>query len=189
MHSASLAAQGWGIQILWRTYTPLIKPCCGGIPHTKQRKIGTGVSSGQIFLTKRIINSLEACSWVGGAVPQPPGDLPGGVGAGQGQEMGLENVGVGLASTDPCLCAALGWNQLGEASLSDCSQDLRPGSVAAPPAAQLGSNSCTQWEANVPVKKIRSVFVCVYLYDCDIYIYCKALSGDFTILDPHHSSS
>ena len=24
-----------------QTYTPLIKPCCGGIPHTKQRKLGS----------------------------------------------------------------------------------------------------------------------------------------------------
>ena len=30
--------------------TPLIKPCCGGIPHTKQRKICTDVTSGTIFL-------------------------------------------------------------------------------------------------------------------------------------------
>ena len=36
-----------------QTYTPLIKPCCGGIPHTKQRKISTDVSSGPIFLTKQ----------------------------------------------------------------------------------------------------------------------------------------
>ena len=35
-----------------RIYTLLIKPCCGGIPHTKKRKIGTDVSSGPIFLTK-----------------------------------------------------------------------------------------------------------------------------------------
>ena len=30
--------------------TPLIKPCCGSNPHTKQRTIGTDVSSGTIFL-------------------------------------------------------------------------------------------------------------------------------------------
>ena len=32
---------------------PLIKPHCGSIPHTKQRKTGTDVSSGTIFLTKK----------------------------------------------------------------------------------------------------------------------------------------
>ena len=38
--------------------TPLIKPCCGGNPHTKQRKTGTD-SSGLIFLKdkKRRIDS------------------------------------------------------------------------------------------------------------------------------------
>ena len=33
------------------TYAPLIKPCSGGVPHTKQRKMGTDFSSGTIFLT------------------------------------------------------------------------------------------------------------------------------------------
>ena len=33
--------------------TPLIKPCCGSNPHTKQRKIGTDVSSGPISLIKK----------------------------------------------------------------------------------------------------------------------------------------
>ena len=28
-----------------QTHKPLIKPCCGGIPHTTQRKIGTDVSN------------------------------------------------------------------------------------------------------------------------------------------------
>ena len=32
---------------------PLIKPCCGGVPRTKQRKIGPDVTSGTIFLTKK----------------------------------------------------------------------------------------------------------------------------------------
>ena len=32
------------------TYTLLIKPCYGSVPHTKKRKIGTDVSSGAIFL-------------------------------------------------------------------------------------------------------------------------------------------
>ena len=35
------------------TYKPLIRPSCGGIPHTKQRKIGTNGSSGPIFPTKK----------------------------------------------------------------------------------------------------------------------------------------
>ena len=35
-----------------QTYVPLIKPCCGGVPHMEQRKMGTDVSSGPIFLTK-----------------------------------------------------------------------------------------------------------------------------------------
>ena len=35
------------------TYTLLIKPCCGGIPYTKYRKIGTDVSSVPIFFTKK----------------------------------------------------------------------------------------------------------------------------------------
>ena len=33
--------------------TLLVKPCCGGIPQTKQRKIGTDVSPRLIFLTKK----------------------------------------------------------------------------------------------------------------------------------------
>ena len=33
--------------------TPLIKPCCGDIPHTKQRKTGTDVSSGLICLKQK----------------------------------------------------------------------------------------------------------------------------------------
>ena len=44
----------WGSQFRSQaqTYTPLIQPCCGSIPHTKQRATGTDVSSGPIFLTK-----------------------------------------------------------------------------------------------------------------------------------------
>ena len=33
--------------------TPLIKLCCGGDPHTKQRKTGTDVSSGPLFLKQK----------------------------------------------------------------------------------------------------------------------------------------
>ena len=32
---------------------PLIKPCCGSNPHTKQRKIGTDISSLTIFLKQK----------------------------------------------------------------------------------------------------------------------------------------
>ena len=35
-----------------QTYTLLVMSCCGGIPHTKCREIGTDVSSGPVFLTK-----------------------------------------------------------------------------------------------------------------------------------------
>ena len=38
------------------TYTLLIKPCSHDVPHTKQRKTGTDVSSGPIFLTKKKLN-------------------------------------------------------------------------------------------------------------------------------------
>ena len=36
-----------------QTYTPLIKPCCGGDPHTKQRNSSTDVSSVTIFLKEK----------------------------------------------------------------------------------------------------------------------------------------
>ena len=39
---------GFGSQV--QTYSTH-QPCCGGIPHTKQRKTGTDVSSGPLFLT------------------------------------------------------------------------------------------------------------------------------------------
>ena len=35
------------------TYTLLLKPCCGSFPHTKQRKIGTDVSSVATFLKQK----------------------------------------------------------------------------------------------------------------------------------------
>ena len=44
-------AHGFGSQV-W-TYVLLIKPCCGGVPHRKQRKMGTDISSGTIFLSKK----------------------------------------------------------------------------------------------------------------------------------------
>ena len=49
MCSTSEALGSW-VWIQAQSYTQLIKPCCGGIPHTKQRKIGTDVSSGTISL-------------------------------------------------------------------------------------------------------------------------------------------
>ena len=39
--------------------TLLIRPCCDGVQHTKQRRIGTGVSSGPIFLTHAQKNPKE----------------------------------------------------------------------------------------------------------------------------------
>ena len=47
-----------------QTYTPLIKPCCGGVPHTKQRKAGTDVGSGPLFLTKTKKKKKESESLV-----------------------------------------------------------------------------------------------------------------------------
>ena len=42
----------YGFRSQARTYTSL-KPCCGGIPPTKERKIVTDVSSATLFLTKK----------------------------------------------------------------------------------------------------------------------------------------
>ena len=36
-----------------KTYTPLINPCCGSHPGRKQRKTGTNVGSGTIFLKQK----------------------------------------------------------------------------------------------------------------------------------------
>ena len=35
-------------------YTALVKPCCGGIPLTEQRKFGTEVSSATIFFKQKV---------------------------------------------------------------------------------------------------------------------------------------
>ena len=51
-HSAS-AAQGSQVWIPGVDLHDVCQPCCGSIPHTKQRKIGTDVSSGPIFLKKK----------------------------------------------------------------------------------------------------------------------------------------
>ena len=52
VRSASAGLGSW-VQILGIDPTLLIKPSCGGILYTKQRKSGTDVSSGPIFLTKK----------------------------------------------------------------------------------------------------------------------------------------
>ena len=48
-HSALAAGVRQFRSQVW-TYAPFIKPCCGGIPRKKQRKIGTDVSSATIFI-------------------------------------------------------------------------------------------------------------------------------------------
>ena len=50
------SGSGYGSQV-W-TYTTKQWPCCGGDPHTKQKKIGTNVSSRTIFLKQKKINVL-----------------------------------------------------------------------------------------------------------------------------------
>ena len=51
-HSA-LAAQGSLVWVPGTDLAPLTKPYCGGIPHIKQRKMGTDVSSGPFSLSKK----------------------------------------------------------------------------------------------------------------------------------------
>ena len=46
-------AQDWQVQIPVRDLAPLIKPHCGGIPHTKRGRLAMDVSSGPIFLTHK----------------------------------------------------------------------------------------------------------------------------------------
>ena len=43
------------------TYTPLIRPCCVSIPHTKWRKIGTDVSSATTFLKEKKSKIGDRC--------------------------------------------------------------------------------------------------------------------------------
>ena len=52
---AHLALVAWGLQVWipgmdWYTTH---QPCCGGVPHTKYRKIGMDDSSATVFLTKK----------------------------------------------------------------------------------------------------------------------------------------
>ena len=70
---STLTAQGLQVQIPAANLAPLIKPCCGGIPHKIEEDwhgcwlsnnfpqanrgiLATDVSSGPIFLTKKIKN-------------------------------------------------------------------------------------------------------------------------------------
>ena len=47
----ALVAHGLQVWILGTDLAPLIKPCCGGIPH--KIKIGTDLSSATIFLKQK----------------------------------------------------------------------------------------------------------------------------------------
>ena len=51
-HSTSVA-EGLQVRIPLVDLAPLSKPCCGGIPHTKQRMIGGNDSSATIFLKQK----------------------------------------------------------------------------------------------------------------------------------------
>ena len=42
-----------GLRSQAQTYTPLIKPHCGGVPHAKQRRIGPDVRSVTVFLKQK----------------------------------------------------------------------------------------------------------------------------------------
>ena len=52
LSSASAAQVHWvGSRV--RTHAPLVNHAVAGVPHTKQRKMGTDVSSGPVFLSKK----------------------------------------------------------------------------------------------------------------------------------------
>ena len=46
-------AQGWPFQILGADMAPLGKHAVVGVPHIKCRKVGTDVSSGPVFLSRK----------------------------------------------------------------------------------------------------------------------------------------
>ena len=50
---SALVASGLWVWIADTTHTPLIKPCCGSIPHIIQRKIATEVRSATVFLKQK----------------------------------------------------------------------------------------------------------------------------------------
>ena len=52
LHAPLQQPGGHGFGSQAGTYIPLSKSCGGSIPHTKQRKTGTNVSTGPIFLTR-----------------------------------------------------------------------------------------------------------------------------------------
>ena len=41
---SAVAAWGWQVRISGMDLAPLVESCCGSIPHTKYRKVGTDVS-------------------------------------------------------------------------------------------------------------------------------------------------
>ena len=50
---STLVAQGLLIWIPGADMAPLGNPCCGSVPHIKYKKMGTDVSSGSVFLSKK----------------------------------------------------------------------------------------------------------------------------------------
>ena len=44
-----------------QTYALLIEPCCGSIPYTKSKKIGTDVSSATVFLKQKKKEDWQQC--------------------------------------------------------------------------------------------------------------------------------
>ena len=68
---SALAAKSSRVWIQARTYTPLMKPCCGGVPHTKNRgglaqMLAQGQSSSS-HTKKRLLEQLAkmypAATW------------------------------------------------------------------------------------------------------------------------------
>ena len=55
---STLVARVHGFRSRHGSYMLVLKPCCGSVPHIKLRKVGTDVSSGPIFLTKKKLKRL-----------------------------------------------------------------------------------------------------------------------------------